>query len=116
MIGDVEHTILPHCLNNGLEIMLSRRDIFQENTVFDALAVRQRIAYTESVVEPRTKPILTDVLLVLDVIAILTTVLIGDADAEHIPNNITPIVKSAFGNIYSSANFITEPDFIQFFE
>ena len=46
------------------------------------------------------------VTLVFDIVAVFSTVLIDDTDTEHIPDDITPVVKSAFGNIYSSADVI----------
>ena len=39
VIGDVQDTIFLHSLNDGLKIVLARRHVFQNDAVFDALAV-----------------------------------------------------------------------------
>ena len=109
MVGDVEHPISLHRLNDCLEIFLSWWHIFQYNTVFDALAVCQGIADTEGIIEPGAESVLADVFLVLDVVAVFSTVLVDYADAEHIPDDITPIVKCTFGNVHTSADAITKP-------
>ena len=54
VVGDVDDAVFLHRLNDGLEIFLTRRHVFQNDTVFDALAVCQGIAHTERVVEPGT--------------------------------------------------------------
>jgi len=97
VIGDVEHTVLLHCLDDGVEIVLAGRNIFKNDTVFDALAVCQGIAYAEGVVEPRAESVLTYVLFVRNIVAVLAMILIGDVDAEHIPDCIAPVVEGAFG-------------------
>ena len=97
-------------------MVLTRRHVFQNNTIFDTLAVCQCIAHTESVVKPGTESVLTDVLLVLNVVTILATSFISDVDAEHIPDDITPVVEGALGNIDTSADVISQPQLVQFFE
>ena len=115
-MGDIQDTVFLHRLNDGLKVALARRHVFQNDTVFNALAIRQCIAYTECIVEPGAEAILTDVFFVLYVISVLPSVLIDYADTEHIPDDITPVVKGTFGNVHTSADVITKPEFIQFFE
>ena len=84
--------------------------------VFDTLAVGQGVAHTERVVKPGAESVLADVLLVLYVVAILASVLVDDVDAEHIPDDITPVVEGALGYIDPSADVISKPQLVQFFE
>ena len=109
MVGDVEHPISLHRLYDGLKIVLARWNVFQNDTVFDALAVCQGIAHAERVVEPGTKSVLTDVFFVLYVIAVLPSVFVDYADAKHVPDDITPVVKGTFGNVHTPADVITKP-------
>ena len=50
MVSNIKHSILLHCLNDGLKIVLARRHVFQNDTVFYALTIRQSIADTESII------------------------------------------------------------------
>ena len=109
MVGDVDYTVFLHCLNDGLKVLLTRRHVFQNDAVFDTLAVCQGIAYAESVVEPGAESVFADVILILNVITVLATPLIGDIDTKHIPNNTTPVVEGTFGNIHTSADIIAKP-------
>ena len=116
MIGDVEHTIFLHSLDDGLKVILSGWHVFKNDTVFDTLAVCQGITYAERVVEPRAESVLAYILFVLYIIAVLATILVGDINTEHIPDSITPVVERALGYLHASANVITKPPLIQFFE
>ena len=115
-MGDIQYTVFLHRLNDGLKVALARRHVFQNDAVFDTLTVCQCIANTESVVKPGTESVLTNVLFIINIISVLTTVLINDVDAEHIPDDITPVVEGALGNIDPSADVISQPQLVQFFE
>ena len=109
MLGNVKHSVFLHGFDDGLKIVLTRWHVFHNEAVFDALAVRRGIAHTESVVQPGTKSVFTNVFLVFYKVAVFSTVLIDDTDTEHIPDDITPVVKSALRNVHTSADFVTEP-------
>ena len=116
VVGDVQDTVFLHGLDDGLEIFLSWWHILQYDTVFDALTVCQGITDTERVIEPRTQTVLADVLDIGNIVSVFATILVGYINAEHIPNDITPIVESSFGNLYASTNVIIKPFLIQFLE
>lgn len=73
VIGNVEHTVLLHCLDDRLEIILPGRNVFKKYAVFDAMTVCQGIAYAEGIVEPRAESVLTYVLFVLNIVAVLAS-------------------------------------------
>ena len=117
MVGDVQHTVFLHRLDDGLQVVLARRDIFQQDAVFDALAVGQGIAHTERVVEPRAKAVLADVLHIIYIVAVFATILIDDVDAEHVPDHISPVVEGALGNLHAPADVrVAEPFLVQLLE
>ena len=99
-----------HRLNDGLQIFLSWRHVFQNDAVLNALAVGQGIADAERVVKPGTETVIADILRIGDIVTVFTTVLVGNFDAEHVPNNIAPVVESAFMHINTAADvFVAEP-------
>ena len=52
VVGHVEHLVVLHRLNDGLQIFLSGWNKLQENAVFDAFALRQDITHTDGVDQP----------------------------------------------------------------
>jgi hypothetical protein len=117
MVGYVEDSVFLHRIDDRFQIILTRWHIFQDDTILDTLAVGHCVAHAESVEKPRAESISTYVLFVLDVIAIFATILVNYTDAEHVPDDISPVVKRSLGNIHTSADIcITEPSLIQFLE
>ena len=109
LVGDAKLGVRLHRFEDERQIVLSRWNILEEDAVLDGLAVQQQVADGDGLEQPAAKPSAPDFLHIIYIIAILPSVLIDDVDAEHIPNGITPVVEGAFGNIYSSADIITEP-------
>ena len=70
--------------NDCLAIILSGRHIFKHDAVLETLVVSQSVAHTKRVVKPGTEPIVTEVIFIINIVTILTTVLVGYGDTKHI--------------------------------
>ena len=91
--------------------------MLEQDTILYALTASQGVAHAKCVENPRTQSVLSDVILVLDIVGILAAMLILDAHPENVENGRAPIIKCAHGQIFASAQvLVLAPQLINLLE
>ena len=112
-VGDVEHPVLLHRVDDGVQVLLSRRHILKEYAVLDALTGCQGVAHAVGAVDPRTQSVVGDVVLVLDEVAVVAATLVLDVEAEHVADGVAPVVERAQRQVQAAADVgIVAPSFV----
>jgi hypothetical protein len=115
VVGDMYLSILLHRINDGLQILLARGHILQQNAVSDTLAAHQRIAYRKRAIEPRAESFLGEILVIIDVVTIVAAAFILNVDSKQDLNGIKPSFQRPFGEIFTTAKIsVIFPSLVKF--
>ena len=87
---------LLHCINDGIKVFLSGRNVLKDNSVLDRFAAHQGIADRVSIQQPVFDAIIADIIGIGNVVAVQSTFLTLDIQSECVKDVIAPLMEGAF--------------------
>ena len=92
-VGDRYHTVFPHRLHNRSQMIATRGNLVDHDTVFDRKMLADGVADSKRIEHPLLQPVIVDLLRIGYIVEIAPGALAVDHDAELAVDRLAPTVE-----------------------